>query len=301
MLTYGQLNERANRLARYLRKRGVGREVLVGLCVERSLEMVVGLLGILKAGGAYLPLDPAYPGERLRFMLEDAGAQLVLTQKRLTSSVPGAAQRVQLDADWAEIARESHQNPESQTSPENLAYVIYTSGSTGKPKGVEIEHGSLTNHIWTCVDQFGVRRGERVLQFASLSFDTSVQEIFSALSGGGTLVLRSEEMIDTVSTFLARCREWNLTILDLPTAYWHEMVAVAFEERLTLPRVGTPRGLRGREGAPGAVRPVERDRGGRRTPHKWLWANGSDGGHDEVGTRRPSGDPSPADGAHRAA
>ena len=127
-----------------------------------------------------------------------------------------------LDADWAEIARESRQNPESQTSPENLAYVIYTSGSTGKPKGVEIEHGSLTNHIWTCVDQFGVRRGERVLQFASLSFDTSVQEIFSALSGGGTLVLRSEEMIDTVSTFLARCREWNLTILDLPTSYWHE-------------------------------------------------------------------------------
>ena len=110
-LTYGQLNERANRLTRYLSKRGVGPEVLVGLCVERSLEMVVGLLGILKAGGAYLPLDPAYPGERLRFMLEDAKAQLVLTQKRLASSVPGGAQRVQLDADWAEIARESAENP----------------------------------------------------------------------------------------------------------------------------------------------------------------------------------------------
>ena len=140
-----------------------------------------------------------------------------------------------LDADWAEIAREGGQNPPSQASAENLAYVIYTSGSTGKPKGVEIEHGSLTNHIWSCVDGFGVRRGERVLQFASLSFDTSVQEIFSALSGGGTLVLRSEEMIDTVATFFARCREWNLTVVDLPTAYWHEMVAVASEQRLRLP------------------------------------------------------------------
>ena len=234
-LTYGQLNERANRLARYLRKRGVGREVLVGLCVERSLEMVVGLLGILKAGGAYLPLDPAYPGERLRFMLEDAGAQLVLTQKRLSRQPSGAAQRVQLDADWTEIARESNENPPSQASHQNLAYVIYTSGSTGKPKGVEIEHGSLANHIRCAADRFGLRPGERALQFASLSFDVATQEILATLSGGATLVLRSEGMIDTVATFLTKCRQWSLTILHLPTSYWHELVAVAAAEGLRLP------------------------------------------------------------------
>jgi amino acid adenylation domain-containing protein len=231
-LTYGQLNERANRLAKYLSKRGVGPEVLVGLCMERSLEMVVGLLGILKAGGAYLPLDPAYPRERLRFMLEDSGAGLVLTEERLADSLPKGAALVRLDADRVEIERESGEDPETQAGPEHLAYVIYTSGSTGKPKGVEIEHGSLSNHIWFSALRFGMRTGERILQFASLNFDTSVQEIFSALSGGATLVLRSEEMIETVATFLAKCREWSLTVLDLPTSYWHELVAVASAEHL---------------------------------------------------------------------
>ena len=142
-LSYGELNERANRLARYLRARGVGPEVLVGLCVERSLEMVVGLLGILKAGGAYVPLDPSYPRQRLAFMLEDAGTRVVLTQESLLESLPeGDFQRVRLDADWPEIARESGENLPSQSTPENLAYIIYTSGSTGTPKGVAIEHHS---------------------------------------------------------------------------------------------------------------------------------------------------------------
>ncbi|MFY9550790.1 MAG: amino acid adenylation domain-containing protein [Thermoanaerobaculia bacterium] len=235
-LTYRELNARSNQLARHLRGLGVGPEVLVGLCAERSLEMVIGLLGILKAGGAYLPLDPEYPRERLRFMLEDSGAHALLTHLEAAGTSPPLPSRtILLDASWETIAREPEGNFDSGIAPQNLAYVIYTSGSTGKPKGVEIEHGPLTNHVWIAAERFGVRPGERVLQFHSLSFDASAQEIFTTLSRGGTLVLRSEEMIGTVATFLARCREWRLTILDLPTSYWHELVAVASAEHLTLP------------------------------------------------------------------
>ena len=234
-LTYGELNRRSNQLARHLRGQGVGPEVLVGLCVERSLEMVVGLLGILKAGGAYLPLDRAYPRDRLRFMLEDAGITLVLTQGNLSESLPEGSPLVRLDAGWAQIASESDDNVETQATPENLAYVIYTSGSTGKPKGVEIEHGSIANHVRCVADRFGFQPGDRALQFASLSFDVATQEILATLSAGATLVLRSEGMIDTVATFLTKCRQWNLTILHLPTSYWHELVAVAIAEGLRLP------------------------------------------------------------------
>ena len=235
-LTYGELNRRSNQLARHLRRLGVRPEVLVGLCMDRSLEAVVGLLGILKAGGAYLPLDPAYPTERLRFMLEDSGAGWVLTHRATAGKSPSApAQTIPLDASWETIARESGEDFESGVQPENLAYVLYTSGSTGRPKGVETEHAGLANHIRFVADLFGVRVGERVLQFGSLSFDVATQEIFAALSGGGTLVLRSEEMIETFGTFLARCREWRLSIVDLPTSFWHELVAFISAERLELP------------------------------------------------------------------
>jgi amino acid adenylation domain-containing protein len=234
-LTYGELNRRSNQLARHLRGLGVGPEVLVGLCVERSLEMVVGLLGILKAGGAYLPLDPAYPRERLRFMLEESGAHALLTHQAAAGSCPPLpARTLLLDASW-EIPREGEGDLDSGISPQNLAYLIYTSGSTGKPKGVEIEHGSLSNYVRFAADRFGLRTGERILQFASLSFDTAAEEIFSALSAGATLVLRSEEMIETVATFLARCRECNLTVVGLPTSYWHELVAVVSTKGLSLP------------------------------------------------------------------
>ncbi len=235
-LTYGELNRRSNQLARYLRGMGVGPEVLVGLCLERSLEMLVALFGILKAGGAYLPLDATYPQERLAFMLEDSKAALLLTRRGVAAIPEDPLTRAVFLEECSEaIARESGENLESGTSPSSLAYIIYTSGSTGLPKGVEIEHASLTNYAWFAVNRFRLRSEDRVLQFASLSFDAAAEEIFSTLTAGATLVLRSEDMIESAGTFLARCRERNLTVLDLPTAYWHELVAAASAERFDLP------------------------------------------------------------------
>jgi len=146
-LTYDELNRRSNQLAHYLQKRGVGPETLVGLCVERSLEMIVGLLGILKAGGAYVPLDPQYPSERVALMLKDTGVPILLTRSHLVERLPaGRARVICLDADWDTIARESDENPVINMTPDKLVYIIYTSGSTGRPKGVMVSHRALVNH-----------------------------------------------------------------------------------------------------------------------------------------------------------
>jgi amino acid adenylation domain-containing protein len=189
-LTYRELNRRANQLAHYLKKCGVGPEVLVGLCVRRSWQMVVGLLGILKAGGAYVPLDPAYPAERLRFMLEDANARLILTEKPLLKTLPDTgAEVLLLDTDWTKIGKESEQNPILKPAVENLAYVIYTSGSSGKPKGVAIEHRSVSALLAWARGVFTSEELEGVLASTSICFDLSVFELFLPLSFGGKVVL----------------------------------------------------------------------------------------------------------------
>lgn len=197
-LTYQQLNTQANQLAHYLQKLGVCPESLVGICVERSLEMVVGLLGILKAGGAYLPLDPAYPQERLAFMLEDAGVSVLLTQERLANLLPEQAQIVCLDSDWQEIARsalpkviaqESQNNPNSDVQPENIAYAIYTSGSTGVPKAVMVPHRAICNHMLWMQTQFPLTPADCVLQKTPFSFDASIWEFYALLLAGGKLLL----------------------------------------------------------------------------------------------------------------
>ncbi len=196
-LTYDTLNRRANQVAHYLRRLGVGPEVLVGLCVERSLEMLVGLLGILKAGGAYVPLDPAYPTERLDCMIEDSQLSIVLTQQRLRPLLSGHRVRlIALDADWDVLACESADNLCSGVTAKHLAYVIYTSGSTGIPKGVMIEHQSLVNYIEAASAVFAIEPRDRLLQFISLNFDPAAQEIFTCLTHGATLVLRTEGMLD---------------------------------------------------------------------------------------------------------
>ncbi|OYD95860.1 non-ribosomal peptide synthetase [Nostoc sp. 'Peltigera membranacea cyanobiont' 213] len=193
-LTYQQLNERANQLAHYLQEKGVEREVLVGIYVERSLEMILGLLGILKAGGAYVPLDPSYPADRLVYMLSDAAVSILLTQQSLVDSLPeNQAQVVCFDSDWQEIAHYSQQNPVSQVTSENLVYVIYTSGSTGKPKGVMNLHRGICNNLSRTIAAYPLIAGDRILQIAPFSFDASVLEIFWSLTSGTTLVIAKPE------------------------------------------------------------------------------------------------------------
>jgi amino acid adenylation domain-containing protein len=193
-LTYSELERRTNQLARYLRKAGVGPETLVGVCMERSIEMVVGLLGILKAGGAYVPLDPGYPKERLAYMLENSQAKMVLTQEHLNENLSlQQTTAVRLDRDWERIARESGNRPEFQVWPENLAYVLYTSGSTGKPKGVGISHRALVNHMHWRKEEFGFEEKDRFLQKTPINFDASVWEFYAPLFNGGCLeVLKPE-------------------------------------------------------------------------------------------------------------
>ena len=188
-LTYRELNARANQLSHYLRRLGVGPEVLVGICVERSPMMLIGLLGILKAGGAYVPLDPAYPPERLRFITEDAATPVVITQRQLLSILPrGGAHTICLD-DWKVIEQESEEDPCSETVPQNLSHVIYTSGSTGKPKGVAIQHESVAALIDWASTVFSSEELHGVLASTSICFDLSVFELFVTLALGGRVIL----------------------------------------------------------------------------------------------------------------
>lgn len=189
-LTYSELNSQANQLAHYLRAVGVGPEVRVGLCVERSVEMIVGILGILKAGGAYVPLDPAYPRERQAFMLEDSQAQILLTQQRLVTDLNQHSLRtICLDTDWNQISHGMTSDPTPGSLPENLAYVIYTSGSTGRPKGVAIEHRATVAFLSWAISVFSPEKLKGVLASTSVCFDLSVYEIFAPLSCGGSMIV----------------------------------------------------------------------------------------------------------------
>jgi amino acid adenylation domain-containing protein len=189
-LTYAELNEQANQVAHYLRRLGVGPDVLVGLFMERSLEMVVGLYGVLKAGGAYVPMDPEYPSARLAFMIQDTQVPVLLTQARLVAGLPEHyAHVICLDADWAAIAQERTENPDSGVTAEHLAYVIYTSGSTGQPKGVMNTHRGICNRLLWMQDTYALTSDDRVLQKTPFSFDVSVWEFFWPLLVGARLVV----------------------------------------------------------------------------------------------------------------
>ncbi|HAG82187.1 MAG TPA: non-ribosomal peptide synthetase, partial [Cyanobacteria bacterium UBA12227] len=235
ILTYCQLNAKANQLAQYLRSLGLKPEQLVGICVERSLEMMVGILGILKAGGAYLPLDSSYPSERLAFILEDARIGILLTQQHLIEKLPQSRVTIAcLDTDWSEISQHSQENPNINVTAENLAYVIYTSGSTGTPKGVEITHQALINHSIAVAKAYQIQSSDRILQFGSISFDVSAEEIFPSWLSGATVVIRPEAILDfaNLGQFL---NQEKVTVVNLPTTYWHEWVSYLVDSKTELP------------------------------------------------------------------
>ncbi len=239
-LSYGDLNSRANQLAHYLRGLGVGPEVIVGLCLERSVEMVVSVLGVLKAGGAYLPLDPKYPPQRLAYMLDDSAVPVLLTQQHLLDQLPSVwSQVICLEAAAEEIARASTSNLELDVSPRNLAYVIYTSGSTGKPKGVAVEHYGIANLIRWQAHQFNLTGKSRISQFASYSFDAAVGETCMALLNGATLVMIEREDLGAHSLIDAINRH-RISVLVLVPSLLKTLDAAALEhpEQLTIVAVG---------------------------------------------------------------
>ena len=226
-LSYSELNGRANKLAHYLRKLGVKAEARVAICTERGPAMIEAMLAVLKAGGAYVPLDPGYPRERLQFVLEDSQAQVVLKAGARRMFSDGSKVPVlDLGTDetaWAGEAESNLKREETGANPESMAYVIYTSGSTGQPKGVMVEQHSICNRIRVLQSDCGFKAEDRILQFTSITFDVSLEEIFGALLCGAALVLREDSWLRSPEDFLERCRNSKASVLDIPTRFWQSL------------------------------------------------------------------------------
>jgi amino acid adenylation domain-containing protein len=226
-LTYQELNAKANQLAHYLQSIGVGAEVMVGLCLERSLDLIIGILGILKAGGAYVPIDPAYPQERIAFMLEDTKLQFVVTQQQLVVSLPETSTTICLDTDWQKIECQSSHNPVSGVTAENLAYLIYTSGSTGKPKGVQMPHSSVTAYLQAIAKILPVNHQDIYLHTASFSFTASVRQLFLPLSQGAISILATREQTRTPLSLFELIQKRGVTISDgVPSVWRYGLIAL---------------------------------------------------------------------------
>ncbi len=232
-LTYQELNARANQLAHYLQQQGVAPDVLVALCIGQSIHSLVGILAILKAGGAFVPLDPTHPAERLAYILQDTAAPLLLTQSGLLENLPThQARTICLDT-LGGLESYSPANPTSPATEANLAYVIYTSGSTGKPKGVVIEQQAITQHCWSIVDHYQLTASDRILQFASFSFDASLEQVFPGLLAGAAVVLRDADLW-SVEQLTENILSLGLSVLDLPPAFWQQWVRAIAQAPLTI-------------------------------------------------------------------
>ncbi|MFE9256486.1 amino acid adenylation domain-containing protein [Streptomyces sp. NPDC006879] len=235
-MSYAELNRSANRLAHLLRERGVGREVAVGILLDRSPRMAVAILAVLKAGGFYVPLDPSYPPERLAFMLADADVRVLLTEEKSLSALTVAGDQPRRKT---LLVDEPHDGPDHDLpdlpDPESLAYMVYTSGSTGRPKGALIEHRSLATFAREVVERFGLGSGDRFLQFASPSFDVLVEELFPIWLAGGTVVIPATKLLGGGADLAELTERERITVMELPTAYWHEWTRSLRREDRALP------------------------------------------------------------------
>lgn len=223
-LTYRELNERANRLAHYLYSLGVRPEMLVGICLDRTLEMLIGILAILKAGGAYVPLDPGNPPEHLAFILQDTQMPLLLTQQQWCSRLPERqTQLICLDTAREAISQQSEANLASEVKGEHLAYVVYTSGSTGRPKGTLIEHRAFSHHCQTITRVYELQASDRMLQFSAFTFDVSLEQMVPTLLAGATVVLRGSQ-VWSPDELVQKIRQEKLSVLSLPQPYWRQVM-----------------------------------------------------------------------------
>jgi amino acid adenylation domain-containing protein len=236
LLSYADLNAKANQLARYLSAMGASPKSHIGICLEPSADFAVATLAVLKVGCACVPLDPKYPADRISYMLEDAGIRLVLTQSgTLRLALPNGITAIDLSKCRNEVERQSGENLDCSVSASDVAYIIYTSGSTGKPRGVLLSHAGLANYNAATARYYEMSDHDRVLQFCSLSFDAAVEEVFTTLCSGATLVFRSKDAPLDVPGFLQQVRREKITVLDLPTSYWHEWVSQFGELREPIP------------------------------------------------------------------
>ena len=228
-LTYAELNERANQLAHHLRSSGIGRESLVGICIDRSLEMAIGIVGILKSGGAYLPLDPDYPKDRLAFMVHDAQPRVILTKSNLVDALPRTESRVVFPDEVAQLSLLPTENLPEQPQPSDLAYVIYTSGSTGQPKGVMIDHRNLANYLLALNHELGIRSDDVYLHLASIAFSSSRRQLMLPLSQGASVMIAGTNERKDPLKLLETIKATGVTVMDAVPSFWRNCTTILQE------------------------------------------------------------------------